>query len=177
MTSLAPASSFNSSPESQESPAHQQARTYLHSLLSKTLLIHTTDNRMFRGSFKCTDSDLNIILSETYEYRIPPSPPTSTPIPQPPSSTSTSSSTSSTSSTPPQPPSAPILNITPRWLGLVVVPGKHIIRIELEEFESQVRGRKTTTATTAATTSDPLAKVKAPEQDLLIKGKGKEIFI
>ncbi|KAJ8060710.1 hypothetical protein OCU04_011015 [Sclerotinia nivalis] len=179
MTSLAPASSSNSSPEIQESPAHQQARTYLHSLLSKTLLIHTTDNRMFRGSFKCTDSDLNIILSETYEYCIPPSPPTSTltstSIPQPPPSTSPSTSSANPStSTSQTPPSAPILNITPRWLGLVVVPGKHIVRIELEEFESQVRGRKTTTTTTI---SDPLAKVKAPEQDPLIKGKGKEISI
>ncbi|CAD6448941.1 f0de2a74-6287-4d05-9b4d-39abd1e42738 [Sclerotinia trifoliorum] len=177
MTSLGPASSSSSSSQIPESPAHQQARTYLHSLLSKTLLIHTTDNRMFRGSFKCTDSDLNIILSETYEYRIPPSP--STLISQPPSSTSAqpASSTSSvnpSTSTSQNPPSAPILNITPRWLGLVVVPGKHIVRIELEEFESQVRGRKTTTATT---TSDSLAKVNALAQDLLIKGKEKEISI
>ncbi|APA15891.1 hypothetical protein SS1G_09227 [Sclerotinia sclerotiorum 1980 UF-70] len=166
MTSLAPSSPPTSSSQTQESPAHQQARTYLHSLLSKTLLIHTTDNRMFRGSFKCTDSDLNIILSETYEYRIPPCPPSSS-IPQPPSSTSTSPTSSAN-------PSTSILNITPRWLGLVVVPGKHIVRIELEEFSSQVRGRK---PTTTINTSDPLAKVNPPEQDPLIKGKEKEISI
>jgi hypothetical protein len=32
--------------------------------------------------------------------------------------------------------------MTSRYLGLVVVPGEHITRIEVEEFESQMRGRK-----------------------------------
>ncbi|KAF7887873.1 uncharacterized protein EAF01_011027 [Botrytis porri] len=129
MTSLAPLPST----EVPESPARKGARAYLNNLLCKTLLVHTTDNRMFRGEFKCTDSDLNIILSETYEYRIPHSPPaptSSSPQPQDPTSS------------PPELQSQPLLNITPRWLGLVVVPGAHILRIELEEFESQVRGRK-----------------------------------
>ncbi|TEY82452.1 hypothetical protein BOTCAL_0029g00410 [Botryotinia calthae] len=126
MTTLAPSST--TSPEVSESPSTKQARIYLNNLLCKTLLVHTTDHRMFRGEFKCTDSDLNIILSETYEYRIPPAPPQ----PQDPNSTTLQ----------PQSQPQPLLNITPRWLGLVVVPGAHILRIELEEFESQVRGRK-----------------------------------
>ncbi|KAF7956218.1 hypothetical protein EAE96_005138 [Botrytis aclada] len=134
MTSLAPLPST----EIPESSARKEARAYLHNLLCKTLLVHTTDHRMFRGEFKCTDSDLNVILSETYEYRIPPSPPTSTSTPTP-TSSSSPQSPESTSATPP---SQPLLNITARWLGLVVVPGAHILRIELEEFESQVRGRK-----------------------------------
>jgi hypothetical protein len=29
--------------------------TYLQSLLGRTLCIHTTDKRMFVGTFKCTD--------------------------------------------------------------------------------------------------------------------------
>ncbi|KAB8298597.1 hypothetical protein EYC80_000776 [Monilinia laxa] len=97
---------------------------------------------MFRGNFKCTDSDLNIILSETYEYRIPPFAPQS---PPPPSSINPSTT-----------PIKPLVDIVPRWLGLVVVPGEHIVRIELEEFESQVRGRKTV----GTSISDPLVKGK-----------------
>ncbi|KAF7939318.1 uncharacterized protein EAE97_007398 [Botrytis byssoidea] len=131
MTSLAPSPST----EISESPARKEARAYLHNLLCKTLLVHTTDHRMFRGEFKCTDSDLNVILSETYEYRIPPAPtPTSSSSTQPQDPTSSAPKSQSQSQ--------PLLNITPRWLGLVVVPGAHILRIELEEFESQVRGRK-----------------------------------
>ena len=117
-----------------------QSENYLTSLLNKTLRITTTDTRMFLGQFKCTDSvcsfaptsfasqlinmlsqDLNIILSQTYEYRLPP--------PPKPTSSSTSSSTPVT------------LDMTSRYVGLVVVPGQYITRIEVEEFESQIKGK------------------------------------
>ncbi|ESZ92465.1 hypothetical protein SBOR_7128 [Sclerotinia borealis F-4128] len=188
MITLTP-SPADTAPESQ-SPALQQARTYLHSLLNKILLVHTTDNRMFRGEFKCTDSDLNIILSEVYEYRIPPSILESPATSPPSTSTSTTTSTSTvnphldhSTSPPPAPrsptdPSQPLTStptplspptLHPRWLGLVVVPGAHITRIELEQFSSQARGPRSTTATSTGTTtttttttstssSDPLAK-------------------
>lgn len=32
-----------------------EAHDYLSSLLNQNLRIHTTDGRMFRGAFKCTD--------------------------------------------------------------------------------------------------------------------------
>lgn len=32
-----------------------EAHEYLSSLLNQNLRIHTTDGRMFRGTFKCTD--------------------------------------------------------------------------------------------------------------------------
>lgn len=35
-----------------------------------------------------------------------------------------------------------MLDMTSRYMGLVVVPGQYIERIEVEEFESQVRGRE-----------------------------------
>lgn len=35
-----------------------------------------------------------------------------------------------------------MLDMTSRYLGLVVIPGKHITRIEAEEFVSQMPGRK-----------------------------------
>ncbi|CAL3970354.1 unnamed protein product [Diplocarpon coronariae] len=93
--------------------------TYLTSLLNKSLRVTTTDTRMFLGQFKCTDSDRNIILAQTYEYRLPPPPLTS------PRTTS------------PQQPAT--LDMTSRYLGLVVVPGAYIVRIEVEEFASQMR--------------------------------------
>lgn len=68
--------------------------------------------------------DRNIILGHTYEYRLP-----SPPSPQSPSiSTSTSPPTDKI-----------VLDLTSRYLGLVVVPGNHIAKIEVEEFASQVR--------------------------------------
>jgi hypothetical protein len=39
------------------SPAEKEENTaYLRSLLNKNLRVTTTDNRMFWGAFKCTDS-------------------------------------------------------------------------------------------------------------------------
>jgi hypothetical protein len=34
------------------------------------------------------------------------------------------------------------MDMTSRYMGLVVVPGEYIERIEVEEFESQVKGKK-----------------------------------
>lgn len=62
----------------------------------------------------------NIILACTYEYRLPP---------------------------PPDPETIKagdenvIRDMTSRYLGLVVVPGKYVMKIEVEEFASQVKGR------------------------------------
>lgn len=131
-----------------------QAEDFLKSLLNKNLRITTSDTRMFLGQFKCTDSvrlpfppslppyllplifptpnptlfnsnnlpnqDRNIILSHTFEYRLPSLPP--------PSALQTGKE--------------PVtLDMTSRYLGLVVVPGEYVTRIEVEEFASQMKGR------------------------------------
>ncbi|MCJ1481366.1 hypothetical protein MMC06_001523 [Schaereria dolodes] len=128
------------------------ATAYLQSLLNKQLRIHTTDTRMFVGEFKCTDNDLNIILSRTHEYRLPSSstllqslpsattpttttasnspanddkPPSTSPHTNTSASTATSSSSNTTNSIK--------ADMTSRFLGLVVVPGRHVVRIEVEE--------------------------------------------
>ncbi|RFU24598.1 hypothetical protein B7463_g11740, partial [Scytalidium lignicola] len=101
-----------------------QAEDYLTSLLNKTLRVTTTDTRMFLGQFKCTDTDLNIILSHTFEYRLPP--------PPKPSEMAEAGK------------DKVVLDMKSRYMGLVVVPGEHIVKIELEEFESQVAGRSGT---------------------------------
>ncbi|KAK2623740.1 hypothetical protein QTJ16_006921 [Diplocarpon rosae] len=93
---------------------------YLTSLLNKSLRVTTTDTRMFLGQFKCTDPDRNIILAETFEYRLPPPPPPTPSLSISPQQTVTQ-------------------DMTSRYLGLVVVPGAYIVRIEVEEFVSQAR--------------------------------------
>jgi hypothetical protein len=62
--------------------------------------------------------DRNIILSQTFEYRLP---------------------------APPKPIAGGeekvTMDMTSRYMGLVVVPGEYIERIEVEEFESQMKGK------------------------------------
>jgi len=91
---------------------------YLESMLYRTLRIHITDGRMFVGQMKCTDNERNIILAMTQEYR--------------------------------QPSKADIqlaaerhekarksgnvkVDMKKRFMGLVVIPGQYITRMEVEE--------------------------------------------
>ena len=110
-----------------------QAAAYLGGLLGKQLRITTTDTRMFVGRFKCTDrvgkveadihereadlhQDRNIILSGTYEYR------------QPPLALAIVGSETTADR------SKWRVDMTSRFLGLVVVPGEHITKIEVQEL-------------------------------------------
>ncbi|MCJ1257486.1 hypothetical protein MMC24_005311 [Lignoscripta atroalba] len=104
-----------------------QAIQYLQSLLNKQLCLHTSDTRMFVGEFKCTDNECNIILTRTHEYR-PPSlaainAAAAGSVDPPPSSSSSSTS----------PPKTVKAEMTSRFLGLVVVPGQYITKIEVED--------------------------------------------
>lgn len=47
-------------------PDKEAAQSFLQSLLNKKLRIHTTDERMFWGDFKCTDPVR--LLSPTYSW-------------------------------------------------------------------------------------------------------------
>ncbi|KAL3418575.1 LSM domain-containing protein [Phlyctema vagabunda] len=98
-----------------------QAEDYLNSLLNKTLRIHTTDQRMFLGQFKCTDSDRNVILSQAFEYRFPPAP--------------------NASELAAEQQGRIVKEMSSRYLGLVVVPGEYTVKIEVEEFVSQMKGK------------------------------------
>lgn len=114
-----------------EKMADDQSVKYLESKLGKQMRIHTTDSRMFIGEFKCTDNvnlpcepwqtvncntcqECNIILSHSYEYRQP---------------TFKAVQHAQVGS------STPVLkmDMTSRCLGLIVVPGQHITKIEIEE--------------------------------------------
>ncbi|KAK4035402.1 hypothetical protein C8A01DRAFT_48397 [Parachaetomium inaequale] len=149
-------STTSPSPPSKPTPAQKaEATSYLTSLLNKNLRVTTTDARMFWGTFKCTDPESNLVLQHTYEYR----PPTAQQISDAAAAAATASG--------PGPGSGPgsghdevedgdpgkagggkkddkvKLDMTSRYLGLVVVPGQYIVRIEVEEFVSQMRGRQT----------------------------------
>ncbi|KND91387.1 N-alpha-acetyltransferase 38-A, NatC auxiliary subunit [Tolypocladium ophioglossoides CBS 100239] len=95
-----------------------EAQKYLQSLLNKNLRVVTTDGRLFWGSFKCTDPDKNVVLAHTYEYRHPSADTVHRQLVE------TGEGT---------------VDMTSRYLGLVVVPGHHIVKMELEQFASQVK--------------------------------------
>lgn len=107
----------------------QDASDFLQSLLNKNLRVTTTDGRMFIGGFKCTDSESNVVLKHTYEYRHPTAQRQAEELAAVTAATATSAPTVK-------------MDMTSRYLGLVVVPGKHIVKIEVEEFVSQMRKPK-----------------------------------
>ncbi|EAS29302.3 LSM domain-containing protein [Coccidioides immitis RS] len=94
-----------------------QAVSYLESLLNRTVRLHTSDTRLFVGLFKCTDNDRNIILSNTYEYRFP------TPVALNEAIAQQGSENQEVVKA----------NMTSRFIGLVVVPGQHITKIEVDD--------------------------------------------
>ncbi|KAI0855871.1 hypothetical protein F4860DRAFT_443137 [Xylaria cubensis] len=108
-----------------ETPTRAEAETYIKSLINKTLRVYATDGRMFIGTFKCTDTDRNVVLSLTYEYRQPS---------QQKLAEAAAAAASSSSET-------VKADMTSRYLGLVVIPGEHIVKMEVEEFTSQVKNR------------------------------------
>ena len=127
-----------------------QATQYLEGLLGRNLRIHTTDTRMFIGVFKCTDAvsghlratrhramhtmagprdadkkplqERNIILANSFEYRMPTTPAVQAAA----KATGTWGNSSDGKSTTVK------VNMTHRLIGLIVIPGRHITKIELE---------------------------------------------
>ncbi|KAH8880069.1 hypothetical protein GQ53DRAFT_755408, partial [Thozetella sp. PMI_491] len=75
---------------------------------------------MFWGAFKCTDPESNVILQHTYEYRQP------------------SLQKLAEMAAMEAAGGKVKMEMVSRFLGLIVVPGKHIAKIELEEFASQM---------------------------------------
>ncbi|KAI5858959.1 hypothetical protein BZA05DRAFT_314499, partial [Tricharina praecox] len=88
---------------------------YLQSHINGTLRVTTTDNRFFIGELKCTDRDRNLILHMTNEFRTPTAPTTTSASPS-----TVSGSSSSTA------------ELKSRYIGLVVIPGHVIVKIERE---------------------------------------------
>ncbi|KAF3480631.1 uncharacterized protein GIQ15_05978 [Arthroderma uncinatum] len=107
-----------------------EAREYLENLVDKVLRVHTSDSRAFVGLFKCTDNVGNPrFLSSTHEYRCPTEP--------------AIQSVSSEEASSPKPASSEPFDITAdmssRFIGLVVIPGQHITKIELDKSTATAR--------------------------------------
>ncbi|KAI5864766.1 hypothetical protein GGS23DRAFT_561701 [Durotheca rogersii] len=106
-----------------------EAKAFIRSLINKNLRVYTTDGRLFVGTFKCTDTHGNVVLSLTYEYR------------QPSAQKLAEAAAASTSFGGGGEGGAVKADMTSRYLGLVVVPSEHVVKMEVEEFVSQVKNR------------------------------------
>ncbi|ELQ41575.1 hypothetical protein OOU_Y34scaffold00267g12 [Pyricularia oryzae Y34] len=109
----------------------QEAIDFLSSLLNKYLRVTTTDTRMFYGVFKCTDPDRNLILAHAHEYRHP--------TPEQVAAHAKKVAAAKDAGEADADDDKMTLGMTSRYLGLIVVPGEHIVKIEVEEFASQLR--------------------------------------
>ncbi|KAK3720109.1 hypothetical protein LTR37_003932 [Vermiconidia calcicola] len=94
-----------------------QASAYLTSFLNNTLHIHISDGRMFVGQLKCTDNERNIILAMTHEHRQP----SQRDIRLAAEKHEQSGGSGNVK-----------VDMKKRFVGLVVVPGKYIEKIEVE---------------------------------------------
>ncbi|KAL1597173.1 hypothetical protein SLS60_008755 [Paraconiothyrium brasiliense] len=100
---------------------NNEATSYLSQFIGQPMRIHTSDGRVFGGQMKCTDKDRNIILALTYEYRAP--------------SAEVIRKAVEESGNP-----SAAVNWNSRYVGLVVIPGAHVKKIEFEE--SQLLGQR-----------------------------------
>ncbi|KAM0203491.1 hypothetical protein ACHAPA_000550 [Fusarium lateritium] len=98
----------------------EKAQEYLKSILNKNLRVYTSDGRLFWGALKCTDPDKNIVLANSYEYRQP------SPRERAKAAGEAHGDTVK-------------VDMSSRYLGLIVIPGQHITKLEVEEFASQMR--------------------------------------
>jgi small nuclear ribonucleoprotein (snRNP)-like protein len=102
-----------SSPESQ-----QIATDYLSSFLNKQLRVQIQDGRMFVGSLKCTDRERNLILAVTHEYREP---------------TENDRRIAAERHEALGLSGTVKVDMRKRFVGLIVVPGQYITKIEIED--------------------------------------------
>jgi N-alpha-acetyltransferase 38, NatC auxiliary subunit len=93
-----------------------EAQHFLESLLDKTLQVTSADGRLFTGTFRCTDNESNIVLSNAFEYRMPSQAAGKAVIEKLKATGQTIKA-----------------DMTSRFVGLIVVPGKQIAKIEVEE--------------------------------------------
>ncbi|PUU77846.1 hypothetical protein B9Z19DRAFT_1085394 [Tuber borchii] len=90
----------------------------LQEFINKTMRITTTDTRVFVGELKCTDKDKNLILAQTHEYRYP---------------TRNGLRAEVESGEGVVEEGKVKLTLKSRYIGLIVVPGEFIVKIEVEE--------------------------------------------
>jgi small nuclear ribonucleoprotein (snRNP)-like protein len=97
-------------------PELTEAVRYIEGFLGKTLHINSRDGRLFVGTFKCVDNENNIILATSHEYRMP------TEKAQKRAEAELAAGRGNGRA-----------DMTSRFVGLIVIPGKEITKIEVEE--------------------------------------------
>lgn len=96
----------------------------LRSWLNKSLRIEMSDGRILIGVFLCTDRDANVILGSCSEYL--------------PEETDAASSSKE----------------EPRMLGLVMVPGKHIVSVSVDKNENDSKNSMSSPLTAEVDTEE-----------------------
>ncbi|XP_018589034.1 N-alpha-acetyltransferase 38, NatC auxiliary subunit isoform X1 [Scleropages formosus] len=112
-----------------EAPSTSLARLKLENLLNKSMRVRMTDGRTLVGLFLCTDRDCNVILGSAQEFLKP---------------SGSAASAADASATPSRrdffndgvrlslPPPDSFSQGEPRVLGLAMIPGHHVVSIEVE---------------------------------------------
>lgn len=103
-------------------PPETQHTEFIKRFLAKTLRVTVTDKRVFVGQLKCTDRDCNLVLALTHEYRPPPDEEIR-------NAAATAEAEGSGAT-----PGTVQMQFTSRFIGLVVIPGEYITKIEWEEY-------------------------------------------
>ncbi|KIW72204.1 hypothetical protein PV04_00416 [Phialophora macrospora] len=109
-----------------------EATQFLESLIGKTLYVTVPDGRLFSGTFRCTDNESNVILSNAFEYRMP----------------SQAAENAAIEKLKVQG-QASRANMTSRFVGLIVIPGKQIAQMEVEERREWPSGQSLSVRTRA----------------------------
>lgn len=99
-----------------EATTPSKGSIYLSSLLNKKLCISIHDGRKFVGAIKCTDRERNVVLDGCFEYR---------------SAGRATGVHTGSEDLADAVVDGPDAEMVKRFVGMVVVPGEHIARIEL----------------------------------------------
>jgi N-alpha-acetyltransferase 38, NatC auxiliary subunit len=93
--------------------SRKAVKTIKDTFLGKNIKITINDGRTFEGRFVCIDSEVNVILQGTYEYRI-------------------GNQSNNTE--------IQALNVSQivqkRWAGMVMIPGQHITNVEVVQVSN-----------------------------------------
>ncbi|EMC94495.1 hypothetical protein BAUCODRAFT_74165 [Baudoinia panamericana UAMH 10762] len=102
------------------SALHQRSKAaeYLEGYLNKTLHVQIADGRTFVGQLKCTDNECNLILAMTHEYRQPSEAAVKLAADRHEASREEGNVK---------------VDMKKRFVGLVVVPGQYISKMEVED--------------------------------------------
>ncbi|KAL9939373.1 hypothetical protein V8E36_002186, partial [Tilletia maclaganii] len=96
--------------------AEAAVSTLIKTFVDRTVFIHISDGRAFRGRFLCVDNAMNVILADADELRLIEAPHRAPAAAAVAGEASAGAGTSSHTS---------------RWVGMVMIPGEHVRGVEI----------------------------------------------